>query len=241
MRACLLALASLSWVGCAASPSAVPRPPVAVWRESFAEFERLRASLAPARRETRIVRATLREPRTGFSLAARGALALDPPRSLRLLLLGPGGTTVLDLWMRDDRYSLRLPAANLTKVGDRSTPTSERRALPVDALGALLLTPLRGELLDHERLEGGARFALRGIDAAGAPVVTIAEVGLSGMWLDRRAPGERVDARVEVGFGPCGRARYEDASGLVVEVQCETIEADPPPDEAFAEPSDVGS
>ncbi len=127
-------------------------------------LDRLRRSAAVA--STRRLALELREPHTGRVLAARGAVAVLPPRALRMILLGPGGTTALDLWASGDRYRFAVPVIDLKKRGDLGGPPEERRGLPVDFLTFWLLRPASGRLLWHAREAAADRFVLRGDGAA---------------------------------------------------------------------------
>src|SRR4029079_240686 len=77
------------------------------------------------------------------------------------ILLGPGGTTALDLWAKDDQFRFAVPAIDLLRRGDASTPREQMRGLPVDFLKWWLLRPAEGSLLWHERKGPAERFVLR--------------------------------------------------------------------------------
>ena len=78
----------------------------------------LRRSLRGVGPHTLRLAVKLREPFTGRTMEARGAVALSPPSALRMILLGPGGTTALDLWARDDEFRFAVPAIDLLRRGD---------------------------------------------------------------------------------------------------------------------------
>ena len=55
-------------------------------------------------------------------LQARGAVAMDPAAGdLRMILLGPGGATAIDLWMHGDAYRFVVPALDRTLAALRRT------------------------------------------------------------------------------------------------------------------------
>ncbi|MFO0757179.1 MAG: hypothetical protein U0359_11860 [Byssovorax sp.] len=253
-RALLVAIACLL-SACAAAPSPrepswLPTDPSAL-SPSIETWRSLRADLSALRSRTETPRTlkldlTLREPTTGKVLHARGAAAIAPPGSLRMILLGPGGTTALDLWIHGDDYRFAVPALGLVKRGDAATPPAERRGLPVDFLRFWLLHPARGELLFAERERGGAaRFTLRDGDA----VVDLRSLEHQRIEARRRTfsarPGEPAvpsdeETVTAEGLG-CAAARYHQAStGLDVEVRCEGESLDPPSERAFVDPDAEG-
>ncbi|APR81449.1 Hypothetical protein A7982_06798 [Minicystis rosea] len=210
----------------------------AEWRAGLAKLEALRRAAGAAR--TMRISLALREPITGRRLTARGAVALAPPRALRMILLGPGGTTALDLWMSGPRYRFAVPAIDLEKRGDLTAPRAERRGLPVDFLGFWLLRPASGELLWYGHDHDGDRFVLKDDTA----IVDLVVQG-DGRVSARRttfAGDKRLDEEtVEAGALGCASVRYHQAStGLDVTVQCEGETIGDPPARALAEPGAEG-
>ena len=57
------------------------------------------------------VRVGIVDPRSGKLYQARGAVAISPDRAARLVLLGPGGTTALDVWVTKEHFRIAIPAA----------------------------------------------------------------------------------------------------------------------------------
>ncbi len=230
--------------GCAARPAAVVplwEPTVAEWRGAFDELGRVRASAGGA--YTRKIALELREPRSGRVLSARGAVAVAPPGGLRMILLGPGGTTALDLWVQGDRFRFAVPAIDLKRRGDLRGPREERRGLPVDFLSFWLLRPAGGQLLWHGREEGAERFLLRD----GAALVDLRVLG-GGRIRARRttwsADGEQKldDETVEAEGLGCAEVRYHQRStGLEVTVRCEGEMRGAPPARALADPEEEPS
>ncbi|MFT3776054.1 MAG: hypothetical protein QM820_62720 [Minicystis sp.] len=240
-----VALAGGALAGCApeaSAPAAAPKmvgaQTVAEWRRGLDRLSEIRKA-AGAARTTRIA-LELREPRTGRSLQARGAVAIAPPRGLRMILLGPGGTTALDLWLDGGRFRFAVPAIDLKKRGDLASPREERRGLPVDFLGWWLLRPASGELLWYGRDRNGDRFVLRD---GGAVVDLVA--GDDGRITARRTTwsgSKRIDDEtVEAGAIGCAPVRYHQGStGLDVTVRCEGETAGEPPAKALADPDAEG-
>src|SRR4051812_8051893 len=160
-RAWALVALGTSLSACAsaeARPPPLRDPTLAEWKAARRRLDTLRAAVVP---RTLRVAVALREPFTGRVLEARGALAIAPPASLRMILLGPGGTTALDLWIQGDRYRFAVPAIDLLKRGDASSPREARRGLPVDFLRWWLLHPAEGSLLWASRAASIDRLLLR--------------------------------------------------------------------------------
>lgn len=211
----------------------------------------LRNALARPEPHTRRISLSLREPITGRQLQARGAVALSPPQALRMIMLGPGGTTAMDLWLRDEKFRFSIPALDLLvrgKVGSTVT-----RGFPVNFLYSWLLHPAEGELLWYERRGGADRFALRDpkhpeaileLCTSSTPNITPAKhpiVLRRSTWAPS-APGEtsvRLDEELIIAEDTgCADARYAQAStGLTIEIRCEGEEHERTPNpKAFADP-----
>ena len=229
---------------------ATPRPPPspAAWREARVRLAVLRGEAEGAGARTLRVRLSLREPRTGQVLEARGAVAIAPaldgaaPGALRMILLGPGGTTALDLWARGDRFRFAVPALDLLKRGDAATPRASRRGLPVDFLRWWLLRPAVGSLLWYGRVGTTDVFVLRDGDAI--VELRLGEGGRVGArsstWASARGRGSRlIDEEIVIaGRMGCDTVRYAQAStGLLITVTCEGEERARAPDaRAFLDP-----
>jgi hypothetical protein len=219
-----------------------PAPTMEQWRWARQRLADLKAKGGTKRARTLRIALALREPYTGRTLEARGAVALQPPRALRMILLGPGGTTALDLWSKDDRFRFEVPAIDLLRRGDARTPRSAMRGLPVGFLRWWLLRPLEGQLVWHRREVDGDRFVLRDGDA-----LIRAHVGDDGRITARRstpssggAPAD--EESVTAARVGCGTARYTQRStGLDVVVRCEAEETSKPPDPRAFEDPDAGT
>jgi hypothetical protein len=194
------------------------------------------------------VAVALREPFTGRTLEARGAIAASPPSALRMILLGPGGTTALDLWLARARYRFAVPAIDLLRHGDAREPPAARRGLPVDFLrwwllrpaeGSLLWAARRGEAL-HMLLRDGAAIVDLSAEPSGkltARRATYAPASLSAGDAARRPPRLLDEEYVAAAAPGCAEVRYYQAStGLEVTVRCEGEDLSTPSPRAFVDP-----
>lgn len=238
MRGWALAALGLALSACApaVAPPQLAAPTLAQWKAARARLASIRAQVTP---RTLRVALSLREPFTGRVLEARGALAIAPPASLRMILLGPGGTTALDLWIQGDRYRFAVPAIDLRKRGDASSPREARRGLPVDFLRWWLLHPAEGSLLWASRIASTDHLLLRD----GEAIVDL-HVSDAGAVSARRTTWTSLPTRhsldeetVEAERIGCGKVRYHQAStGLEVTVRCEGEETAAPSPRAFVDP-----
>lgn len=112
-----------------------------------------------ARVPTKTLRQTLsisvRDDVSGRGFEGRGVVAVVPRSSLRMILLGPGGSTAMDVWIREGRFRVAIPALDRIVRGDRSTPRSTMRGLPVDLLERWLVDPFGGALVAARRARVG--------------------------------------------------------------------------------------
>lgn len=244
-KACCASL-GLLLASCSLAPSKTPisSPPPTL--ESWRHAKQLLAGMAERANRPRTMRIALalREPITGRTLESRGALAVSPPESLRMILLGPGGTTSLDLWLHADEFRFAVPAIDLLKRGNAQTPRANMRGLPVDFLRWWLLRPTSGTLLWHVARDAGTQFVLRD----GHAIVDL-HVAHSGKIKARRTTWEpsaehpdeqqKIDEEtVEADRLGCGVVQYRQAStNLRVTVTCESEDVDRPPNpKAFVDP-----
>ncbi len=211
------------------------------WRAAHAEVAALRDRLRPKAGYTMNVALTLEQVQLGQRIRARGAVAVRPPDALRMILLGPGGTTALDLWICGDEFRFQIPAIDLLRRGDATTPSAELRGMPVDFLRWWFLRPLAGQLLAFVDDESAGRSYLIG---DGDRVVELGETGLPGGALDdplqvvRRSIHD--EERLIIDGAACGQVKYAQRStGIELEVQCEKRNVAPPPLRAFADPDDL--
>lgn len=240
------ALVVAAFVTACASPAKItpPKPPtLAEWRGALADLRALGIAATGDGPRTLKLALAMREPFTGRRTEARGAVALSPERrAVRMILVGPGGTTAFDLWMTADRFRVSVPAIDLLRRGDASTPRAEMRGLPVDFLRFWLLAPTRGDLAWIERTPDGSRYWLRD----GAAIVTLDVAKSGAVTADRRtwlpakdgAPLALLDEeKVTADKFGCGRAHYTQAStGVEIDITCEGVEPSPPSERAFLDP-----
>jgi len=210
-------------VGCgAATGVAKPLDPAAFVEAGLRIREIREAGAAP---RTENVKLSLDAPYLASALAARGAVAKRPPDALRMILLGPGGTTAMDLWVVGERFQFAIPAADRIVTGDLSAPASTRRGLPVDFLRWWLLDPLGGELLAARREKGALVILLR--EASRTTEATL--------FSDGRVSAHRVTFRdgegaeivdeewVDASRLDCGTVHYKDrATSLDIVATCES-------------------
>ena len=196
------------------------------WREARAQLASLRDEFAPKRARTQHVKLVMEHAASGRRLEARGAVAVGRDDGLRMILLGPGGTTALDLWVCGDDYRYQVPALDMERRG-RVRDGGREEGLPVGFLRWWFLGRLEGRLLSFGDRDGSRRFVLRDHDQ----VLTVrADGGLT---------VERGDETLAAQGGDCGRARYHHAGlGLVIEVDCERVDQGAPPERAFADPDE---
>jgi hypothetical protein len=218
---------------------------------SAREWTRLRERLAisrdaaPERPYTERVVVALRDPHTGKVFQARGAVAVDPRRALRMILIGPGGVTTLDAWVTDDRFRFVVPPISLERRGGADAVSA--RGLPVGFLRWWLLHPLDGRLLAAWNRSEGPLYLLR----QGDDTVLLREARVPHSGRERVMAARREDGTVErldwVGRSPTtphagDKARYIDgASGLEVEVIVEGLGDQEPDPAAFLDPDAKGT
>lgn len=226
---------ALALLACACAAEPVSRGEV-----TQATWERARAALSSARARAPHdpyvdnVRVALRDPRTGQVFSGRGAIAVEPGRALRLILLGPAGTTALDVWATRDRFRFAIPPANVIRRGGEESPSE----LPIGFFRSWFLRRYEGRLLtiagDALVLrDGAATLRVYGLLDTTAPVKVSWREGSSIQELevaDRGAPppvGERVRYRAV-------------ATGLEVEVTVESVSDAPADPSAFVDPDAAG-
>jgi hypothetical protein len=86
---------------------------------------------------------SVREEISGKGFTGRGALAVRPRQALRMILLGPGGTTAMDVWIAGDRWRVSIPALDKVLRGDASTKEMPR-GIPVPLLRRWVVEPFGG-------------------------------------------------------------------------------------------------
>jgi len=207
------------------------------WSVSRARLERLRAT-QPQRPFVEKVRLSIDDPRTGRQYTARGAVAVSPGRAARMMLVGPGGATALDVWVTRERFRFAVPAIHLEKRG--GTDPSEARGLPIGMLRWWFLSPLKGRLLLARSTTAESAWVLR----EGAATVTLRSDGSRFFALRREGEDLEGIEWLSRGLAPAAgaRGRYvEGRYGLRVEVVVEEVLATEPDPEAFQDPDVEGT
>lgn len=225
-RALLVGSVCAMVLGCAPKPAPAGAPSSAAQLDALVRLSELE-KLARAPRTDR-VRLRVDAPYLPAPIEARGALAVDAALGMRLVLLGPGGTTALDFWAAGDRHRLRLPELGTDARGDATSPRAMRRALPIELFRWWMLDPFGGELLFAVREPGGVRAVL-----SEGRYVTHLDLQDDGglrahrVWRAERDGAPHVDEEwLELDTYPCGRARYEQRSTrIVVDIACEDSRA----------------
>lgn len=236
----LVAAASLCVAACASTPAVPPLDPSqAEWTEARRRLAELRAS--PPHPYVEQIRIAMREPRSRRIVVARGAVAVRPGDAMRMILLGPGGTTALDAWVTRDHWRFVVPALELRKRGDLNPPAEQ--GLPIAFFRWWFLAPFGGRLLDARVSDDSTLFILRD----GASTVTLREVRKGS---ERRVFGlrrewdvvERIEWVGEAGGPHVGdHAQYLHApSGFAVEVLVDAMGTSEPDPAAFLDPDDTG-
>ena len=207
------------------------------WSIARDRLARLRAG-QPVHPYVERVRLAISDPRTGKRYEARGAVAISPDHAARMMLVGPGGTTALDVWVTKERFRLVVPAIKLEKRG--GTDPAEARGLPIGMLRWWFLSPLAGRLLLARSTPGESVWILRD----GAATVTLRTDGKRFIALRREGDALEGIDWVASGLLPQSGAHgqyVEGRFGLRVEVVVEELLAAEPDPEAFADPDEPGT
>jgi hypothetical protein len=226
------------WLALALSACAAAPTP---WRGATPEtWPSLRAALAGTRGErpdhpwAAGARVSLREP-GGRTLLGRGGIAVAPGRALRMILVGVAGATMLDAWVTPDRWRVAVPLLGLIRRGGEEEPGD----LPIGFLRWWFFTPMGGQLVAATFDCDGPTWLLRDGDA-------VVELQARRCDRGRRLVASRVDrgrvSRVDECRGAAGptagdRVHYQEGpAGLAIDLVLDTVAADSPVAEAFADP-----
>ncbi|MGZ3448104.1 MAG: hypothetical protein ACXWUG_22850 [Polyangiales bacterium] len=143
---------------CAAPQKANPWMSPAQIAEGMSPGEVRNGGRAPRETYRQTIVISIREEVSGRGFEGRGVVAVMPGHALRMVLLGPGGTTAMDCWIRDGRWRVAIPGLDRIVRGDRSTPRSTMRGLPIDLLERWLIAPWGGTIVaahpGHVRADG---------------------------------------------------------------------------------------
>jgi hypothetical protein len=216
---------------------AVPAVTQYEWTIARDRLARLRRG-RPDRPYVERVRLAISDPRTGRHYQARGAVAVNPGRAARMILVGPGGTTALDVWVTKERFRFAVPAIKLEKRG--GTDPAEARGLPIGMLRWWFLSPLAGRLLLARSTAAESAWILRD----GQATVTVRSDG--SRFIAFRREGETLEGIEWISRGLVPQSgehgRYiEGRYGLRVEVHVEEVLEKEPEPEAFADPDEQGT
>ena len=207
------------------------------WSIALDRLARLRRG-RPDRPYVERVRLAIGDPRTGRQYQARGAVAVSPGRAARMILIGPGGTTALDVWVTKDRFRFSVPALKLEKRG--GTDPALAKGLPIGMLRWWFLSPLAGRLLLARSTPAESAWVLRD----GAATVTVRSDGEKFVALRRE--GEALEGIEWVSRGLAAQAGehgtyVEGRFGLRVDVVVEELLPTEPDPDAFTDPDEAGT
>jgi hypothetical protein len=234
MREVVTALV-LACAACAPrAPAALPDVSQEEWTVSRERLAGVRAE-QPSRPYVERIRMSIQDPRTGTRYEARGAVAVSPSHAARMMLVGPAGTTALDVWVTRDRFRFAVPAMKIERRGGRNP--EDARGLPVGMLRWWFLSPLDGRLLLARSSDAESAWLLKD----GEATVTVRTDGQR--FLAVRREHEHLEAIEWLGRGLVPRAgtrgRYvEGRYGLRVDVVVEDVLPSEPDPAAFADPDE---
>ncbi len=232
--------ASVLGCGTTAPQPALPTGPAGTraWQQRRAELDELRQTFDAGRPYSLNVTLELWVERLGMRTRGRGAIAVHPPDGVRMIMLGPGGTTAMDFWICRDAYRFAVPAIDLVRRGNANTPPEELHGLPIDFLRWWFLEPLGGRLLAAYDRDAKSAFVLKHDDSVvrllSAPG---ARSGDRTLTVQRRT---RADVeRIETTANLCGHVHYnQQSTSIDLDVHCEKVNEGTPPARAFADPDD---
>jgi len=166
---------------------------------------------------------------------------VQPHHAARMILVGPGGATALDMWITRDKWRFVVPGADFKRMG--GTDSMAARGLPVGFFRWWFLSPLSGRLLTAKMDPAGSTFILR----EGEGTITLRESlhgGREHVVARRREPGaEEALDWVGRSMSPHAgdRGKYmQDATGLRVEILVDAVAPNEPDPAAFLDPEDPG-
>jgi hypothetical protein len=152
-----------------------------------------------------------------------------------MILVGVAGATLLDAWVTPDHWRVAVPLLGVVRRGGEQAPGD----LPIGFLRWWFFTPMGGRLLAATFDEDGPVWLLRDADAV--VVLRSARCDRGRRLVASRGEGgrvERVDECRRAAAPTAGdRVHYEQGpAGLAIDLVLDTVSADPPVAEAFADP-----
>jgi hypothetical protein len=222
-------IAALACAACADKPAAAPNVTQEEWNAARDMIGALRAR-SPEHAYVERVQIALREPHTGKIFEGRGAIAIQPGHALRMILVGPGGATALDLWITPEKWRLHAPALGPPRHGTTSPPE-----LPIGFFRWWFLAPYEGRMLTvddgHVVMRAGDATVRLGVAATASHR---AHVALARHTANRDETLEWVGLLAHP--APGDRARYVDRGGIAAEVLVEAVTFDFDDMAAFMDP-----
>ncbi|HEY8077157.1 MAG TPA: hypothetical protein VIF62_23685 [Labilithrix sp.] len=230
-------LSSVALLGCERPrPAQLPEVSQIEWTVSRARLANVRAG-APSRPYVERVRVSMVDP-TGRTWTGRGAVAINPSVAARMMLLGPAGTTAIDVWVTKDRFRFSVPAVRYERRG--GADPADARGLPIGMLRWWFLSPLEGRLLMGRSTDAESAWLLKD----GTATVAVRTDGRRFVAVRREAGDLEAIEWLGRGLVPSSgaRGRYlEGKYGLRVEVIVEEVLPNEPDPEAFADPDAKGT
>jgi hypothetical protein len=217
------------------TPARLHNDPVS-WRAARQLLSSLRQAWRPSLR-TLSVTVRFAHAASGRSFQGRGALATRPADSARLILVGPAGSTAMDLWLDSSHWRLAIPSLDRVARGGPNSPPSASRGLPVSLLRWWLVHPFEGRLIAAAEREG--RLVLVTKDDQGAIVEVVPRAGAA-VELVRHSGGH--EERIMASNPGCPSAHYWSSwTGVDLNIRCEERQSTQEPDpRAFDDPDGQG-
>ena len=173
---------------------------------------------------------TVRDEVSKRGFSGRGVVAVRPRTAMRMILLGPGGTTAMDVWIAWPRWRVLIPALDKTfRDGSGEAP----RGIPVPLLRRWLVEPFggkpvavhRGRVLPDgsidERAQGFVAFLRRDdVEEVRARELDGAAMRARAWWVKQG----HVVAWLEGAERPLGA----ESDSVVVETSAHYVSIDPP-------------
>ncbi len=180
----------------------------------------------------------IRDLVSGRGFEGRGVVVVQPRHALRMILLGPGGTTAMDVWIRDGQFRVAIPAISRVVRGDGSTPRATMRGMPIDLLWRLLVDPFgevayarkSGDTLTTWVRRGDGAAEIRSRSPAGMRAWFFDRGVLKGVASGDEVPldGALVPSHVDyVATDPAMEVRVVSTSAVSVTSVSEAVFADP--------------